>query len=294
MKPMNSKINSMFSMSNNKSVGDGGSPNVADLEVRPGGMLVQKREMNGGSQSIPTIKVRVKYGSSYREIRISSQASFGELKKMLAESTGLYPQDQKLIFKNKERDSKAYLDAARVKDGSKIVLVEDIESRERRCLEMLKNAKVEKATKSLAEISLEVDKLAGQVTALEATASRDGEVSEMDVDNLTEMFMSKLLKLDGVLVEGDLKLQRRVQVRRVQKHIETLDALKLLNSKPRNNGGKIPWQQQAHSSKQMPIPIQKQQVQLRQRESRGQMPVLQQPLRHSEPVVVTTQWETFD
>jgi hypothetical protein len=82
--------------------------------------------------------------------------------------------------------------------------------------------------------------------------------------------------------------------RRVQKHIETLDALKLLNSKPRSNGGKIPWQQQAHSSKQMPIPIQKQQVQLRQRESRGQMPVLQQPLRHSEPVVVTTQWETFD
>jgi hypothetical protein len=77
MKPMNLKINSMFSMSNNKSVGDGGSPNVADLEVRPGGMLVQKREMNGGSQSIPTIKVRVKYGSSYREIRISSQASFG-------------------------------------------------------------------------------------------------------------------------------------------------------------------------------------------------------------------------
>jgi hypothetical protein len=74
---MNSKINSMFSMSNNNSVGDGGSPNIADLEVRPGGMLVQKRDMNGSSQSIPTIKVRVKYGSSYREIRISSQASFG-------------------------------------------------------------------------------------------------------------------------------------------------------------------------------------------------------------------------
>jgi hypothetical protein len=47
---------------------------------------------------------------------------------------------------------------------------------------------------------------------LEAKASRDSEVSEMDVDNLTEMFMSKLVKLDGILVEGDLKLQRRVQV----------------------------------------------------------------------------------
>lgn len=84
---------------------------------------------------------------------------------MLAESTGLYPQDQKLIFKNKDRDSKEYLDAARVKDGSKIVLVEDIASREKRCLELLKNAKTEKVSKLLAEISLEMDKLGGQVNS---------------------------------------------------------------------------------------------------------------------------------
>jgi hypothetical protein len=72
-----------------------------------------------------------------------------------------------------------------------------------------------------------------------------------------------------------------LKVSRVQKHIETLDALKLQNSKPRRNVGKIPWQQQAHSSRQIPIiPVQKQQG--------------QQPLRHSESVVVTTQWETFD
>lgn len=87
----------------------------------------------------------------------------GELKKKLAEPTGLHPQDQKLIFKDKERDSKAFLDVARVKDGSKIVLVEDVVSKERRCLEMLRNAKVEKASKSLAEINLAVDKLQGQV-----------------------------------------------------------------------------------------------------------------------------------
>ena len=87
----------------------------------------------------------------------------GELKKKLAEPTGLHPQDQKLIFKDKERDSKAFLDVARVKDGSKIVLVEDVASRERRCLEKLRNAKVEKASKSLAEINLAVDKLQVQV-----------------------------------------------------------------------------------------------------------------------------------
>lgn len=47
---------------------------------------------------------------------------------------------------------------------------------------------------------------------MEATASRGEEVSEMDVDNLTEMFMEKLVILDGIVAEGDLKMPRRVQV----------------------------------------------------------------------------------
>ncbi|GMY30204.1 BAG family molecular chaperone regulator 1-like [Fagus crenata] len=292
---MKSKMNSMFS----NTVGDGGNRNVEDLEIRPGGMLVQKREMNQGSTvSIPTIKVRVKYGSLYHEIHISSQASFGDLKKMLAEPTGLHHLDQKLIFKKKERDSKAYLDAARVKDGSKIELVEDIVSRERRCLEMLKNAKVEKASKSLSEISLEVDKIAGQVTALEATVSRGGKITVMDVESLTEMLMANLVKLDEIVVDGDLKLQRRVEVKRVQKHIESLDKLKLHCSMPGGSGGnstKIPQQQRAHSSRQMSMPMQKHQVQLKKMESKGQKQGLQQqPLQHSESFVVTTQWETFE
>lgn len=87
----------------------------------------------------------------------------GELKKKLAEPTGLHPQDQKLIFHNKERDSKAFLDVMRVKDGSKMVLVEDIVSKERRLLEMLRNSTVENASKSLAKINSEVDKLEAQV-----------------------------------------------------------------------------------------------------------------------------------
>lgn len=287
-------IDSMFS----NSVGGGGNQNVEEWEIRPGGMLVQKRDMNQGTVSISTIKVRVKYGSLCHEIQISSQASFGDLKKMLAELTGLHPLDQKLIYKNKERVSKAYLDAARVKDGSKIELVEDIVSRERRCVEMLKNSNVEKASKSLAEISLEVDKIAGQVTALEAKVSRGGKVTKMDVESLTEMLMTKLVKLDEIVcVEGDLKLQRKAQVRRVQKHIETLDEMKLHYSKPGGSGGNIPWQQQeSNSSKQMFVPMQKHHVQMRQMESKGQMQGLQQqqPLQHSESFVVTTQWETFE
>lgn len=83
---------------------------------------------------------------------------------MLTERTGLHAQDQKLIFKKKERDSKSYLDVERVKDGSKLVLLEDIESRERRILETLRIAKKEKASKSLKEINQEVDKLANKVS----------------------------------------------------------------------------------------------------------------------------------
>ena len=83
---------------------------------------------------------------------------------MLTERTGLHAQDQKLIFKKKERGSKSYLDVERVKDGSKLVLLEDIESRERRILETLRIAKKEKASKSLKEINQEVDKLANKVS----------------------------------------------------------------------------------------------------------------------------------
>lgn len=82
---------------------------------------------------------------------------------MLSGPTGLHHQDQKLIYKDKERDSKAFLDTAGVKDRSKLVLVEDPISQERRYIETRRNAKMEKASKHISEISLEVDRLAGQV-----------------------------------------------------------------------------------------------------------------------------------
>ena len=87
----------------------------------------------------------------------------GELKKILADTTGLHPQDQKLIFKEKERDSKAFLDVCGVRDGSKIVLVQDIINQEKRFLESRRNSSMEKAMKSVAEITMEVDKLVAQV-----------------------------------------------------------------------------------------------------------------------------------
>lgn len=54
--------------------------NPVDWEVRPGGMLVQKRnpDSEGASVPAPTVKIRVKYGSSTHEVHISSQATFGK------------------------------------------------------------------------------------------------------------------------------------------------------------------------------------------------------------------------
>lgn len=51
----------------------------AKWEVRPCGMLVQKRssEDGGAAGPVPSFRLRVKHGSIYHEIYISSQATFG-------------------------------------------------------------------------------------------------------------------------------------------------------------------------------------------------------------------------
>lgn len=82
---------------------------------------------------------------------------------MLAGPTGLHHQDQKVFYKERERDSNAFLDNVGVKDKSKMVLMEDPISQEKRYLELKKNAKMEKAAKIISQISLEVDRLGGQV-----------------------------------------------------------------------------------------------------------------------------------
>ncbi|MQM21446.1 hypothetical protein Taro_054486 [Colocasia esculenta] len=270
----------------------GGSPPPEDVEweTRPGGMLVQKRNPDAAAgPPAPTIRVRVKYGAAHHEIYLSSQASFGELKKLLTERTGLHPQDQKLLFKGKEKESAAFLDISGVKDRSKVVLVEDSTAQARRFLEMRKAAKMEKAAKSISQISLEVDKLATKVSQLESIVAKGKRVTEGDVVAVIEELMNQLLKLDGVAADGDVKLQRRVQVRRVQKYVETLDVIKIKNSTPRGNTQMqpplpLPKQQQQHSR-----PHHYQQQQPRQQQHQEVRQKVHQP-----PVTVTTNWETFD
>ncbi|RRT78971.1 hypothetical protein B296_00008473 [Ensete ventricosum] len=133
---------------------------------------------------------------------------------MLSARIGMHPLDQKLIYKDKERDSAAFLDTAGVKDRSKVVLVEDPTAKAKRLLETRKTDKMEKAAKSISAISMEVDKLASksQVSALEAIVNKGGRVVEQDVVRLIELLMNELLNLDGVVADGDVKQQRRLQV----------------------------------------------------------------------------------
>jgi hypothetical protein len=68
----------MFSRNKKSDNNDGNvNSNVAELELRPGGMIVQKRNSDVSKNSSSIIKIKVKYGSSYHQIHISSHASFG-------------------------------------------------------------------------------------------------------------------------------------------------------------------------------------------------------------------------
>ncbi|CAL9104490.1 unnamed protein product [Musa textilis] len=280
---------------------------VAEWEVRPGGMLVQKRDPDADTAAapVPTIRVKVKYGAVYHEAYVSSQATFGELKKVLSARTGLHPLDMKLLYKDKERESTAFLDAAGVKDKSKLVLVEDPTAHAKRLLEVRKADKMEKATKSISAVGLEVDRLASKVSALDAIVSKGGRVVENDVTNLIESLMNELIKLDAIVADGDVKLQRRMQIKRVQRYVETLDAIKIKNAMPRANG-RPPAEEQPqwpHQKSHPPHHHQQQRGDAQNPVRPQHRPQVQQKKMHlqqpqnglpQKPAVVTTNWETFD
>ena len=87
----------------------------------------------------------------------------GELKKLLAERTGLHPQEQKIVYKERERESGAYLDACGVRDRSKLAMVVDPTAHARRVLDLRRAASLEKAARAVKDVSAYVDQLATQV-----------------------------------------------------------------------------------------------------------------------------------
>lgn len=138
-------------------------------------------------------------------------------------------------------------------------------------------------------------------------------MTDEHLDNLIGNLMTELVKLDEIVIEGDLKLQKRKQVlwhlcdcfisffecsinnsvywlfqeKRVQSYIETLDVLKLRNTKLSSKSGKVPLHKQEHSNGKVPVPLQNQTKHRNLRE-------LKHPFRDSKSFVVTTKWETFD
>ncbi|KAL3346969.1 hypothetical protein AABB24_025412 [Solanum stoloniferum] len=100
-------------------------------ELRPGGMLVQKRECaeNDGDS---IITLRVSTVTQCHHISIQPTSSFGELKMILAMVTGLEPKEQRLLYKGKEREDCEYLHMVGVKDKDKVLLFQDPAIKERK------------------------------------------------------------------------------------------------------------------------------------------------------------------
>ncbi|GAU47000.1 hypothetical protein TSUD_186420 [Trifolium subterraneum] len=206
----------MFSRSKKSDNNDGNvNSNVAELELRPGGMIVQKRNSDVSKNSSSIIKIKVKYGSSYHQIHISSHASFGELKKMLTESTGLHVEDQKLIFKKKERDSKSYLDVERVKDGSKLVSdLEGVASKGGVIAEL----DVESLTENLMRVLITLDEIYGD-SELKLKRKEQVKRVQKQIETLDMLKMSKP-KEDNITRES--KVHSSVQKQHLQENQQLL------------------------------------------------------------------------
>jgi hypothetical protein len=97
----------------------------------------------------------------------SSIATFGsmkgDLKRVLAQETGLEPKEQRLLFRGKEKEDEECLHMAGVKDMSKVILLEDPASKERKLEEMQRNQCILKAYEAVAQVRAEVDKLSEKV-----------------------------------------------------------------------------------------------------------------------------------
>ncbi|TYG58807.1 hypothetical protein ES288_D08G251900v1 [Gossypium darwinii] len=206
-------------------------------ELRPGGMLVQKRDM-GDASSGPMIKIKVSHGSFHHDITVPAQSTFGDLKKVLVQETGLEPKEQRLLFQGKEKDDEECLHMVGVKDMSKVVLLEDPASKERKLEEMKRNQSVLKACEEVAKVRAEVVQLSDKVNALEGIVHGGTKVDEKELLGLTELLMVQLLQLDTIEANGEAKLQRRAEVRRVQRLVDTLDNMKARNSNPFSSSGK--------------------------------------------------------
>ncbi|KAF7002062.1 hypothetical protein CFC21_017603 [Triticum aestivum] len=103
-------------------IGGGGGSGEIEWEVRPGGMLVQRRDGRG---DVEIITVRVATGYSWHEVSVGATCTFGELKVLVSMVTGLEPREQRLLFRGKEKEDSDHLHMVGVRDKDKVLLLED-------------------------------------------------------------------------------------------------------------------------------------------------------------------------
>ncbi|KAL7142480.1 hypothetical protein ABFS83_08G125500 [Erythranthe nasuta] len=199
-----------------------------EWEMRPGGMLVQKRSDNCGAAAAvvapPNLRIRVAHGAARYQISVNSQSTFG-----------LQPGEQRLIFRGKERENGDYLDTCGVIDRSKVNLIEDPQSKARRLVEMRRNEKIQAVHQLINDVTTEVDRLAEQVCVIEKSIANGNKVAELQITTLTEMLMGQAVKLENIpaaaFVGDACAATKSLQGKRVQKCVETLDTLKVSNAK---------------------------------------------------------------
>ncbi|KAG6466613.1 BAG family molecular chaperone regulator 4-like [Zingiber officinale] len=109
--------------------GHGGGGDI-QWEVRPGGMLVQKRECEEGGDEVITVRISTGFNSHY--ISLGATATFWEMKMAASMVTGLEPREQRLLFRGKEREDDEHLHMVGVRDKDKVLLLEDPAIKERK------------------------------------------------------------------------------------------------------------------------------------------------------------------
>lgn len=192
-----------------------------------GSTSVQRRDDEGQA-----LMVKVSHGSKLVDVSVPSNSTFGDLKRVIAQEIGVDPQLQKLFFRGKEKDDGDFLQMAGVKDNSNLVLMEDARGKQMNPQGINEPSEVSRGDAAVFEVRAEVDKLSEQVSALQAVIHTGNKVDERNIVYLTEMLMRQLLKLDSIEAEGEGKIQRKLEVRRVQSLVETMDILKARNSNP--------------------------------------------------------------
>uniref|UniRef100_A0A164SZS9 BAG domain-containing protein n=1 Tax=Daucus carota subsp. sativus TaxID=79200 RepID=A0A164SZS9_DAUCS len=151
----------------------------------------------------------------------------GDLKGVIAEKIGLEPDVQRLFFRGIEKDDQIHLEMAGLKNNSKLLLKENIAKVEEVSTsndktEEVKETQVSKGSELVAEVKADL-------RALKKIICEGHKVLQKDLIFTVEMLERQLLKLDGIKAEGEGKVQRKMEVQRVQSLLDTADELKTRN-----------------------------------------------------------------